>query len=637
MAPKKQHPIIIRVVPLTPLFKRRDPFFDYGSDEEIAPGTLVSIPFGSRILPGIVWSLLREREEVSPKGLKKIHSVLLPEYLGPKQLALARALSERLFVPLSSILKLFLPLTHRPRKKEDSAPFPHSLRHQERGRKYVFTREALSHESDLWKTLSQAVLRNKKRGGVLLILYPEVLSVYLISEMLQHTFPKEHIIALTSQETPVQTFALHEAIRSLPSSIIIGTRQALFAPFSRLHEILVVDPEKHLSYTQWERYPRYDATDTARLLGELFSCPTRFLSVAPDLDFFVEKKSFGKAFSFCPDHALVTINLRKSRPGHATPFAEDTLRLLRTALYQKDHVLIVARQRGISRLSFCAKCKSLFRCPKCETALSEKAPGHYRCLQCQYESPLFPHCPTCQSLSFQSLGSGTRGIEQALRQMDEKISPIIIDRDELGKKASFQKLIDSLTIKNRDTPFVIVSTYDTGTSLPFDQFALIVLLEPESPLFFPEYRAEEKLWVTLRRFGSKLRIGGTIVTQTFQPEAKYWTRWIEDPLDITAQQFLEERSLLHYPPLYNFIRLDCSLPHLASSRILAQNCVQFLRRRLVSPVEILPPYLPYQRKKGYYVLVRYPAVWEVPAPLRESLINLDPRIRITLHPLSLNT
>ncbi len=76
-------------------------------DGRVIPGSLVSVPFGERTLPGIVVAL----SDASPVAeTKEVAALLHPEpVLTPTQLALARWLSERYLAPLIDAVLLCLP------------------------------------------------------------------------------------------------------------------------------------------------------------------------------------------------------------------------------------------------------------------------------------------------------------------------------------------------------------------------------------------------------------------------------------------------------------------------------------------------------------------------------------------------
>lgn len=647
--PKSASLYRIDVVPLTPLYGRRDPRFSYASPQPIPVGSLVSISFGKRTLTGVALAS-GELPGPVPEWMKFIGPIILPSWLTESQIALAWKMSEQLYTPLALVFKLFFPLQHKPRekkilvaneaptvrrKKSASKPRTSKKRSASAGPMSV----AVSDDVDLFKQLIQLGKKALKEKKLLLVLVPEVLTAELYTEKLSQALSPATIRALSSRRTDREAYLIHEAIREGSVDVVVGTRQAVFAPFGALSAIVVIDAEKQLSYSQWEMTPRYDAIAVAESLAEERAVPCLKLSVAPAIEHFAPDISLprtGTPFAFSSKHPLVPIDLRKTykRGGTTHPLSPDLLAALRQAKARGESMLILVKQRGLSRFSLCAKCQSPQRCQTCAAALSEMKDGRFRCLSCGYESGLFPSCKSCGHMHFKSFGAGTQAIERALQREGITDAPIVIDRDAQSLKQGFQELVTKLSDPKR--PVVIVATYESAYSLPLPPLSVVALIEPDQGLFFPDFQSEERLWRELRRFGGKLMTGGKLLVQTFEPENAYWTTWVQAPLQETAAILLDERRSLRYPPYYQLIQLDCYPKKDTPSLTVAEQTEAVLQKLSLPEVEILPKYLPFSRKNRYHILIRYPRDKDLPTALHTCLSALDPSVHITHNPLSLH-
>lgn len=65
------------------------------------------------------------------------------------------------------------------------------------------------------------------------------------------------------------------------STIIIGSRSAIFMPFRHL-KLIVVDEEYDSSYKQGET-PRYNGRDAAKMMGEIYHCPIVLGAATPSI------------------------------------------------------------------------------------------------------------------------------------------------------------------------------------------------------------------------------------------------------------------------------------------------------------------------------------------------------------------
>ena len=67
------------------------------------------------------------------------------------------------------------------------------------------------------------------------------------------------------------------------SKVVIGPRSALFVPLKKIG-LIVVDEEHDSSYKQNDITPRYNARDSAIMLGLSNSCPVLLGSATPSIE-----------------------------------------------------------------------------------------------------------------------------------------------------------------------------------------------------------------------------------------------------------------------------------------------------------------------------------------------------------------
>ncbi|MFA9261924.1 MAG: hypothetical protein ACEQSB_00995 [Undibacterium sp.] len=634
----------LEVVPLVPLFGKRDPRFSYASAEPVANGSLVKISFGKRNITGVTLDCAPLPGPM-PNWMKMVGPAVLPGFLTPGQIALAVAMRETLFTPLNLVLKLFFPMQHRPRERKDLPVGPitdvakqrsplKAKKMRQVGKGLLF--EGLPSDTELFERLIHLIDEAVLASGQILILVPEVLAAELCAQKIKTIRSELSSALLSSNRTPRETHLAFEAIKQGKIDIIIGTRQAIFAPFRKLKKIIAIDPEKRLSYTQWEMTPRYDTIELADFIAKREDVPYHKLSVAPGLAYFLKAKPLGKPFRFSSKQDLQVIDMRlgyhKRQANQALSI--ELTRAVREAVAKDQSILILVKQRGLTRFSLCAKCQTVLRCPKCQTVLTEMKSGSYHCLNCSYRSPLFPSCVNCGEMQFKSYGAGTEAVARELSR-ETKEGVVIIDRDTQTKKTDFKRIIS--TLNTAPSPLSLVSTYEAAESLLLPPLGLIALVEPDQGLFYPDYEAEERLWRTLHRFGGKLAPGGKLYVQTFEPESRRWTSAIRLSGREVAAEFLEERKLLHYPPYYHFLQLECRGNEKETSLSIAEKIEAKLRALDLGIIEVMPKFLPFGRKNSYHILIRYPINTELPRPLDTLLRSLDQTVKITHNPVSLQS
>jgi len=100
---------ILDIVPLTKIPLTRNQAFCYIFEENLPPGSLVSIPLFRRNIEGIVVNSRSDFKQLGNIELKKINKVIEKEFLTLEQLELAHFISDYYISPLGIVMKNFVP------------------------------------------------------------------------------------------------------------------------------------------------------------------------------------------------------------------------------------------------------------------------------------------------------------------------------------------------------------------------------------------------------------------------------------------------------------------------------------------------------------------------------------------------
>lgn len=618
------------VAPLTPLPLTKSPFFSYYSDTNIAPGALVEISFGQRILKGIVYAGAPLPGRV-PLWMKPVRRIIRDPWLTATQLALAQSIAETYFSSLGNTLKHFVfPLAKQA---------PASLTPRPITKKSAFRRQPKAtcvetkDEAELWSHLvkiTQAYTRVSKRStGQLLILVPDLLSLTL----LQHTLNQaesDTTLCLSSNLNPKQLELAWNRIRSGQVSIVLGTRQALFAPFLALKEILVLFPEERLSYKQWDMTPYYEGGTVATTLSQLTRAKLAWMSTALGLEQYTH---FPKA-SRQPSGTCMFIDRRLDGKGARSRSWSKTLTQHLEAKQPSSRWMFLAKERGVSGVMLCQSCRTAARCPNCQHVLGEHADGHLRCFNCAYASDFFPKCSHCGAMHFESIGVGTVATERSLERLLPKARILRIDRDTLTTKQIRNEILKLLVKHQYD---ILVTTPEIGTLFSATQFDRIVLLDSDAGLAFPSFDAEERLLIHVKRLLAKLTPTGSLLIETFSPEERVWQAFSHHHTHALIQELLAERSLLGYPPTTAMIKisLDDTVMTSAAAKQLWWQRLEMMVKTL--PGFSLTPLFQGKRERGKIrtrCLLHVPRYTPLPSPLIQWLRRESTHVSIDCDPLS---
>ena len=119
-------------------------------------------------------------------------------------------------------------------------------------------------------------------GFNVLVLTPEIAA----SEQLESLFDQEFpgiVHRLNSHLSDARRRRIAEDVRNFGGQIVVGTRSALFLPFSRLG-LVIVENEQDILFKQTEPSPRYNGRDAAVVLARIHGAAVVLGTPAPSLE-----------------------------------------------------------------------------------------------------------------------------------------------------------------------------------------------------------------------------------------------------------------------------------------------------------------------------------------------------------------
>ncbi|MBP7060569.1 MAG: primosomal protein N' [Candidatus Moranbacteria bacterium] len=643
----------LEVAPLVILPLTRSPFFSYVSDQVVPQGSLVSISFGTQTLNGVVFQC-QVLPGKKPLWMKSLTRVIHPALLTETQRTLALDISEEYFTPLGRTLIHFLPKRVTARKQTAIVRNPLKVL---RGNKaeQALQKKFLSQKSATSSFLDTSSFKDSKKVIALLVqaiakkeqvlvLVPEILLLFGVDHTLKTYFPAEKISVLHSKLSAGNFWAAWERIRSGQSSIILATRQGLFAPFQRLGAIIVLE-EQDESYKQWDMSPRYHGKSVAARLSTLTRARLLYVSGTPSVETLwrVQEKTM-YALTTISDHADISpalriINLKLERyRRNFSPLSEELALALHDTVARGEQALLYINRQGMNAFSVCERCKNVFRCPSCDHPLTSTKDGSFRCTACGSETTLFPSCPACHHLAFRHVGFGTEKVEKEVRKLLPMARITRLD----GEMLRSPKLLETSYREGRDNNIdVLVGTQVVLKDPPLPKLSLIAMIDADSMLLFPDFQADERLFRDLSRAVHQVAHlpTGKVYVQTFRPEGAFFQKIREKKSLQVLSSILAERQELFYPPFFRFLSLTYQEKTEKKALTLAQDLYSEIQKILPKEFRLSTPRLvTFVKKRNLFefvVLLRFPVHMVLPPALRTLLKQRSKDCSIDVDPLSL--
>jgi primosomal protein N' (replication factor Y) len=582
---KKGH--LISVVPILKIPLSRDQFFYYSHNEKIPPGSIVKIPFGKRRIQGVVLESKSDFARLGNIELKKIIEVEDESFLTKKQLKLARFVSSYYIISLGIVMKSFLVKKVKKRtSKKETGPKEQVIKEitlskeQEKAiynithpnsptSKFLLFGPASSGKTEIYlRSIGNLIQQN----GQALILLPELTGIAQEIERFGNFFGHKNIVVLHSKISKGQFFENWQKIKSGEAQIVLGTRQAVLAPFKNL-EIIVVDEEQDMSHKQWDSNPRYDARTVAEKLSELWNAKIIFGSATPRIETFWRTRSKKdvkllnlsklqvnidrdkKAWGSEPFEIVSMIKERWSK--NYSPISKKLEAEIKWALKNNFQSILFINRQGLSGFSVFKSCKTTFKCPKCDRALVYQSGGFHKCIHCTYKTSMFPSCSKCGSNEFRNVGLGTQKIQKELEKISPGAKTRIADSETMRSTRSQEKLWKDFSTKKID---VLIGTQMIIKNWDLPNVGLSAIIDADNLFSFPDYLTDEKALANIsqamgRTGRTESKIQGKSIIQTFHEENPVIQFAKNQQYEKFFEEEIENRQALNYPPFCHIIKL----------------------------------------------------------------------------------
>jgi primosomal protein N' (replication factor Y) len=576
--------LIAKIIPATKLPINVMQVFSYAVpnkfEKKIKLGMLVEILFRNRKIVGVVYDLKKEIIKKTDYKLSNIENLLDDSIsLSKEQIKLAEYISDYYYTPLSLVIKIIIPTItkNKPRKKVEfnnnykipeikKAEMNKLLKEIKKKKKNLLIHNLQAERHYFYSNIlrqAQDSAKNIKTKTQALILFPEYFDVYNFAGFYKDKFGEDKVAILTSELTKNQYFSEWQKIKNGSAEIIIGTRQAVFAPFKNL-KLIIADDEHNSSYKQWDMNPRYHGIRAAEKLAESWKAKIVLSSPAPSVENYYEYRSE----QACLSTTIATITMPKiintnteRQKGNYSVLSEDLQDDLLKDIYKRKQAIIFIPRLGNNTITQCRDCHWIAQCKNCETTLVSYASYLY-CPKCREKIELIKKCPQCQGQNISSFGYGSEKIEREIKKLfqNKNIKINRLDSETASNKSKQIKIYKDFIDKKID---VLIGTQMVLKNWNLENLALTAILFPEIIFNQPEFNSSEKSFQFLMSACNKVNKNHKIIIQTHKPDNnlfKIIPRQAQDDMLKFYSDEIENRKAISkngigYPPFSQLIKL----------------------------------------------------------------------------------
>ena len=404
-----------------------------------------------------------------------------------------------------------------------------------------------------------------EKGLQALYLLPEIaLTTQLISR-LQEYFGEKIAVYHSKYNVQERVEVWQNVLQSKQKAqLVIGARSAMYLPFGKLG-LVIVDEEHESSFKQFDPAPRYHARDAAIVLGNLHNANVLLGSATPSVETYHNAKTGKYGYTeitrrygnvLMPEIELVDIKeaTRKKRmKGH---FSERLFLEMQETLIEGNQIILFQNRRGFAPLLECLTCGHTPQCPNCDVSLTyHQFKNQLRCHYCGHHTALPESCFACGSPDLDTKGFGTEQIEKEVKGLfpDAKVGRM--DLDTTRGKHGYEKIITAFEQQELD---ILVGTQMLTKGLDFRNVNLVGVMNADSLLNFPDYRAHERTYQLLTQVSGRAgrtKKRGKVIIQTYNPYHQILKQVTTSDYEGMYIEQLYEREQFKYPPVNRIIKV----------------------------------------------------------------------------------
>ncbi len=463
----------------------------------------------------------------------------------------------------------------------------------------------------------KAVESNIDKGNQSLILLPEIALTEEWSKRFFKYFGCQPFI-WHSKQSKIQKARIMRSLLSGEPCVLVGARSSVLLPFKNL-KLIICDEEHDSSYKQ-EDGPKYQARDMAIYKAKCSKALCLLISASPSLESLHNSSqdkfkihNLSNQFHKTQLPLVEIVDMNQSKPSSKAWISKQVFDETNKILKQKGQVLFFLNRRGYAPSKICASCHTPIQCQNCAANLVyHKKIDRLVCHHCSNFFEPDQICKMCSSEKFVSIGIGLERLQEEVARLFPGYSNQLISSDTLKSKKNKKDIIEN--IYNLKTSLLIGSQI-IGKSFHFPNLKLVNIIDADSSLYSPDFRAMEKTYQLLQQVaGRSGREGdrGKVLIQTYSPQHSIYNSLKNQSRDQFIKLELQRREENNLPPFYKIAQIQLIHPNISALREVCQEILDISKNSKLDILGPVPSLIPYKmrhfhenfyfKERSYHVL-----------------------------------
>ena len=401
-----------------------------------------------------------------------------------------------------------------------------------------------------------------QKGRQTLFLLPEIALTSQIKRRIKSRFPEKKVVLYHSALTAAGKRRIVEDALKGQIDILVGTRSAMWVPLTKLG-IVIVDEEHDESFMQSDGIPVYDTKKAVAKLCELKEIPFIFGSATPEIetyhkalngDFITHQLKTRPGGLTLPEVTNIDLTKTEMIRGFLT---QTVIKAIDETLSNQGQCMILTGKKGYASYVSCGLCKHIIKCPNCDVSLTyHKNSNLLKCHYCGHTVEFEHSCPACGNHSLIPRGFGSERVEDQIQLLFPDSKILRVDRDNTPRESDLIKAWER--IENRQVD-IIVGTRLISKGLNFPNIQLVVILNADQMLYFPDFRSTERTFSLIHQMSGRAgrgRKNARVIVQSYSPDTSSIRFAEKNDYESFFDSEINIRKAAEYPPFADLILFE---------------------------------------------------------------------------------
>ena len=395
-------------------------------------------------------------------------------------------------------------------------------------------------------------ISNKGKGVIIMV--PEIALTPQMVKIFSDRYG-DKIAVFHSAMSLGQRMDEYNRIKQGKALIAIGTRSAIFAPFSDLG-LIIIDEEQEHTYKS-EKSPRFHTRDLARYRVGYHKCLLCLASATPSVESYTfAKKGNYSLFTLSnrygntklPEVSLVDMKKELSE-GNSSNISRELASAVENAITAGKQAIILLNRRGHNTYVTCGECGWVASCDNCSISLTyHSANRRLMCHYCGASKPIPDKCPECGCEYISFSGAGTQRVEEELKLLFPNARILRLDADSTMSRDAYSVNLTAFANGEYD---ILLGTQMVAKGLDFPNVSVVGVIGADRALLGDDYRGFERTFSLLTQVvgrAGRADTRGLAVIQTNDTSNNIISLAQSQNYDAFYKEEILNRKLMIFPP-----------------------------------------------------------------------------------------